>query len=213
MDSFLRLYAIYRSVPRWKVAFSIYQGTSTRLKWLLWSTKALFAVFASLQFFLVPNWPYFLLMLAAACVWGWSFYKARKSAFAHEYATHPERMKFFERDYQYVRYLRFREKLNVDADTQSIQEALSFLLEQIEADSRLPISSHPVITFFLAAAFAVLGGAAGQWPAKYTLASLLILLVLLYFSYMILGSLNTKQSDLKEFKRFLLWARDGQPET
>ena len=212
MDSFLKLYGLYRSVPRWKVALSIYQGASSRLKWLLWSTKAFFAVFASLQFILTPNWPYFLLMLAAACAWGWLFYKARKSAFSHEYSAHPERMKYFERDYQYVRYLQFREKLNGVASRQDIQGALAFLSEQIQSNSVPPVSSHPVITFLFAAIFAILGSAAGHWPAKYTVASLLVLLVLLYFSYMILGAVNTTQSDLKEFKRFLLWARDEEPE-
>ena len=114
--------------------------------------------------------------------------------------------------FQYVRYLQFREKLNGVASGQDIQGALAFLSEQIQSNSVPPVSSHPVITFLFAAIFAILGSAAGHWPAKYTVASLLILLVLLYFSYMILGVVNTTQSDLKEFKRFLLWARDERPE-
>jgi hypothetical protein len=108
MDNFLRLYAIFRTVPRWKVAVSIYKETPKRLKWQLWVAKALFLVFAALQYFLSPAGLYFFLTLLAACAWGVSFHKSIKTVFASEYENYPERMKYFVKDYQYLRYLQFK---------------------------------------------------------------------------------------------------------
>jgi hypothetical protein len=213
MDSFLRLYSLYRSLARWRIALQVYKSAPIKWKACLWGTKTLFVWFAASQFIFWPAWPHFVAMLLSACGWAWSFDRARRAAFAEQYRVYRERMKYFERDYQHVRYLEFRNKLQSGSYAGSLIDALAFLDEHIETDSQSPVAAHPFFSATLAGALAILGGAAGQWHAKYIIGTLLFLLVALYFSYMVLGTLQTPQADLKEFKRFLLWARDEQIET
>lgn len=212
MDSFVRIYSLYRSITRWRIAVEIYQRAAAKWKFCLWGGKAVFAFSAVAQFFFAPWEGYFFCLLTSACLWAWSFDRSRRSAFANFYHLYPERMKYFEKDYQYIRYLHFREKLQNGRYSGSVEDALSFLNEQIDTDSQTPISSHSIITFLIASAMAILGGAAGKWQTKYIVATLLALMVSLYFVSAVLGVLQTRQADLKEFKRFLMWARDEQPE-
>jgi VIT1/CCC1 family predicted Fe2+/Mn2+ transporter len=82
--------------------------------------------------------------------------------------------------------------------------------EHIDADTKRQVSSHPLVAFLLGVALAILGTAFGKLSINQIITSLIIVAALLFFSYMILGAINTKQGDLKEFKRFLLWVRDEQ---
>jgi predicted MFS family arabinose efflux permease len=210
MDNFLRLYAIYRTVPRWKVGVGIYKEAPKRLKLQLWVAKALFLIFAVLQYYLPTEEFYFFLTIVAASVWGMSFHKSIKIVFACEYEKYPEQMRYFGRDYQYLRYLQFKEKIIGAINKQSIEETIRFVSEHLDADTKRQVSSHPVVTFLLGVALAILGTVFGKLSINQMIASLVIVSVLLYFSYMILGAISTKHSDLMEFKRFLLWVRDEQ---
>lgn len=207
MDSFLRLYALYKSITRLAIARMIYGNASRYWKMLLWGSKALFVFFAVAQFVCVYSEACFAAMVGSACLWAWAFHRSRQSAFAEQHRLYSERIKYFERDYQYIRYLFFKQQLSVGTYRGDVSDALTFLDEQISTDSQTSISSHPLVAFILAAMLAVLGGAAGSWSARYAVGAILFLLVVWYFATMLLGTLRTKQSDLKEFKRFLLWAR------
>jgi hypothetical protein len=207
MDSFVRLHALYRSVTRWQIIAQIYRHATLRWKLGLWGGKFLFALCAILQFLLQPWWFYFISMLLSSCLWAWSFEWSRRAEFSELYRVYSDRLSYFSLDYQYIRYLRFREKLQ-SSYTGSVDDALLFLNEQIDTSSKTAVSSHPVISFLLGAAVAVFGGAVVQWPAKYIAATLLFLVACAYIFYIALGALKTPQSDLKEFRRFLLWARD-----
>lgn len=213
MDSFVRIYKIYRAVSRSWAARHIYGRASGPWRFGLWSTKVAFVWFAGAQFYFVPAWAHFFAMLLSASVWGFCFDRARRAAFADKYRLYPERIKYFERDYQYLRYLEFRERLQSGSYAGSIEDALKFLNEQIDTDSQTAIAAHPVMTVLIGTLLAIVGAAAGQWQAKFIIYTLLTLLVGMYFSAMILGMLQTKQADLKEFKRFLLWAKSEQIET
>ncbi|MYM66049.1 hypothetical protein GTP45_04245 [Pseudoduganella sp. FT55W] len=189
----------------------IYRHAKFRWKLCLWGGKCLFALCSVLQFFLQPLWLYFVSMLLSACLWAWSFDRTRRSEFVEQDRLYPDRVTYFAHDYQYIRYLQFREKLQ-SSYTGSVGDALLFLNELIDTDSKTSTATHPVMSFFLGATLAVLGGAAGQWDAKYVVATLLFLVVGWYIFYMILCVVPTRQSHLKEFKRFLLWAKDEQLE-
>lgn len=211
MDSFIRLYALYRSITRWQIVMQIYRHANFRLKLCLWGGKIAFALCAIFQFLLQPPWLYFVSMLLSACIWGWAVDRARRVAHIEQYRLYPDRLGYFRLGYQYIRYLQFREKLQ-SSYVGNVGDALLFLNEQIETEPRTSIMAHPVISFFLGAALAVLGAAAGQWSMEYIAGTFWVLLLCLYFVYMILDAQRTRQSDLKEFKRFLLWARDEQVE-
>lgn len=208
MDSFLRLYKIYYSTSRWQIAVRIYTETKHTYKIILWLTKLLFIALA-ITGLLIPHWhPFFWAMIIVSGVWMWAFSKARAVVFAEEYRLYPERIKYYGKDFQYIRYLTFRKKLGKEMFAGNLEDAIKFLNGQIETDSHSSVASHPLISFSLAAILAVIGGAAGQWKAEYIVTVILVLVMILYFSYVVIGITRTPQSDLKEFKRFLLWVND-----
>ncbi|GHC87071.1 hypothetical protein GCM10007320_33290 [Pseudorhodoferax aquiterrae] len=213
MDSFLRLYRIYRTVSRSWVARQIYKRATFGWKVGLWIGVLGFLVFAVSQFYYRPMGAHFAAMLLSACAWGFCFDRARRSVFAEEYRLYPERINYFQRDYQYLRYLEFRSRLQSGPYVGDIGDAIDFLGRHIETDSQNAISSHPLMAVLIGTLLSVLGAAAGQWQAKYIVYTLLGLLVTMYFSAMVLGMLQTKQADLREFKRFLLWAADEPNES
>lgn len=211
MDSFLRLYAIYRSITRWQIVVRVYAKSELMWKIIMWTAKLAFAALAVMGLFASSWHPFFLAAIVAAMAWMWSFSKARAIVFSEVYQFYPERIKYFGKNYQYLRYLAFMEKLKSNQFSGNVLDALAFIDGQIETDSHTSISSHPFITFSMGAILAVLGGAAGQWRAEYVAIAILSMGTIAYFSYMILDITRTPQSDLKEFKRFLFWAKDEQP--
>lgn len=211
MDSFLRLYKIYHSISRWQIAVRIYGEAANTYKFILWLTKLIFIALVLTGFFVTDWHPFFWAMLIISAIWMWAFSKARAVVYAEEYQLYPERIRYYGKDFQYIRYLTFREKLDKEKFAGDLEDAIKFLDGQIETDSHSSIASHPLISFSLAAILAVIGGAAGQWKAEHIVIVIFVLLTALYFSYMVIGITRTPQSDLKEFKRFLLWAHDEKP--
>lgn len=149
MDSFLRLYAIYRSVSRWQIVVRVYTESEFRWRVVLWAAKLAFVTSAVIGF-LVSFWPpFFLVMNVAAATWMLSFNKARTLVFSEHYRLYPERIKYFEKDYEYIRYITFRERLESSQFAGCIVEALAFIESQIDTDSHSPVMSHPFVTFTL----------------------------------------------------------------
>lgn len=213
MDSFLHLHAIYLSASRWKVIARVYTESKIGWRFMMWATKVLFLGFAAFGLFASSWHPFFVAAFAVELAWAVSFHKARLEVFAELYCLYPERLKYFTKNYQYIRYLAFKESLESNSLIGSVREALEFVDSHIDVNPRPPITSHPFIVFTLGAVLAVLGGAAGQWQAQYVAITIMVLATLLYFSYMILDLTRTPTSDLKEFRQFLLWARNEYPET
>ena len=208
MDSFIHLYSIYQSTSRWRVASHIYSTCSLKWRISLWLAKFIFFIAAVVGFFSEVWWPAFIIMQAVAMLWFWSFSKARSDSYQNIFRLYPKRVKYYEKDYQYIRYIMFREKLACSSFVGSIDDALRHLNDQLETESTSPISSHPFISVSIGAFLAVASGAAGQWGAKTIATVLLSLSISLYFAYVILGITRTPIANLKEFKRFLLWAKE-----
>jgi hypothetical protein len=211
MDSFLHLHAIYQSASRWKIIARVYDESRIRWRITMWVTKAFFLGFAAFGLFASSWHPFFVAAFVAAVIWAVSFHMARSEVFAALYSLYPERLRYFAKNYQYIRYLAFKERLEKDSLMDSVREALAFVDSLVDPTPRPPITSHPFITFTLGAVLAVVGGAAGQWPVKYVVVAIMVLAMMLHFSYMILDLTRTPTSDLKEFRQFLLWARNETP--
>lgn len=208
MDSFLRLYTIYRSISNWKIIVRIYSEAALFFRVLMWLAKLAFIIFAGMAIF-APSWhPFSVVILVPAIIWAWSFSKARAEVFSDFYRLYPDRIKYFGKDYQYIRYLIFRERLELDSFTGNVMDALAFLDDHLDTESHSSATSHPFISVTLGTLLAIVGGVSGSWSANYAVIAILTLILILYFSYIILGFTRTPQSDLKEFKRFLLWARN-----
>lgn len=107
MDNFIKLYQMYRSITRLRVALMVYRNAPGKWKLGLWVGKAIFVVFAIFQLLFHPL--YFFAVALGALVWGMSFDRSCKAVFENFYQVCYERMKFFELDYEYIRYLQFRE--------------------------------------------------------------------------------------------------------
>ena len=147
-------------------------------------------------------------MLFAATIWAWSFSKARTNAFQDFYRLYPDRIKYYEKEYQYIRYLWFRHHVARSSYAERVNDALGHLSNQIETDSNSPVSSHPFISVSIGTLLAIIGGAAGQWNAKVVTLMVLSLVLVVYFAYMVIGITRAPLADLKEFKRFLLWMKE-----
>lgn len=211
MDAFLQLRDIYLSMSRWKVIARIYGNSRILFKITMWGTKILFLIVAPLGF-VASSWhPYFAALLMISAIWAFSFHKARAEVFDELYRTRPKPMKYFSKNYQYIRYSEFKKNIETNFLTERAREALLFANTINDPHSRSPITSHPLITFMLGAILAILSGAAGRWPMKYTIDGIMILMFSVYFLCMVLDITQTPTSDLKEFRLFLLWASE-QPE-
>lgn len=208
MDSFIRLIAIYRAASRIWAAKQIYKRASSRLKFGLWASKAAFLTFEVLLFANLPFFSFFFSgVLVSAVSWAICVFLARKSAFSEEYRLYSDRIQHFYRDYQYLRYLRFRNDLQEGKYSGSIDDALRFLDEQESTEIDSKISIHPLITFLITGLVALMGVAAAHWSVEVLLYVSLFAVLGLWLGGMVIGSIRTSKSELMEFKRFLLWAK------
>ncbi|MFL9863610.1 hypothetical protein PQR67_05450 [Paraburkholderia fungorum] len=171
----------------------------------MWAMKVLFLVIAPFGFFASSWHPFFMALLVITAILAVSFHKARSEVFAELYRLYPEPMRYFSKNYQFIRYLSFRKRLEVDSLAGRVKEALAFADTLNDPRPRSPITSHPLITFMLGAVLAILSGVAGQWSMKYVVGVILVLMLMVYFACVILDATQRPTSDLKEFRQFLLW--------
>lgn len=209
MDSFIRIFAIYRGASRAWAASYTYKYASLKWRIALWLTKLGTAMFITLEFALTSRWP-FLFVILSTCTWIFCFDRSRESAFALQHRLYPERVSYFRHDHRYLRYLEFRRRLEQGTYVGDINDALRFLSEQIESNSQSSIAAHPVIATLTGSLLVVLGAVASQWSIEHLVDTLLSIAIILYFAAITLGLIQTRQADLKEFKQFLLWAKHEQ---
>ncbi|MEF2266949.1 hypothetical protein V3C40_09150 [Janthinobacterium sp. LS2A] len=208
MDSFIRFYELYRCASRWNVVKEIYSKSSTSLKFLLWITKLLFAITAIIFFVKDSFFPWLLISIAILMIWALVVTKARKSAYKRYYLLYPERIKYYAKEYQYIRYLNFKESLTSGPFMGDIDDAINHLDGQINSNSDSPIFSHPIVSILITVIITTIGSIAGKWDAITIAWVIFTLAIVLYFLCMLLGFTRTPLSSLKEFKRFLLWAKE-----
>lgn len=184
-------------------------AASTPWKRPLWFCSAAVMIAAGLMWFSEPWYFSFFALLSLFLAWALVFDRARRATFHQLHALFPEQMQHYASEYHFIRYRIFLGKLQHLPDIRpgNIERALEHLETDLETQPTWAVSSHPVIVAILGSFFAILGGASGRWDVKYLLVSLFALLAAVYFSYMVLGLLRTRKSDLLEFKRFLLWAK------
>jgi len=170
--------------------------------------KILFFCIASFWFIASSWYPFFAALLITTSIWAILFQKARSEVFAELNRLHPNPMKYFSKNYEYIRYLEFKKIIEARALTGRIKEATTFLNTLSVPHPRQPIMAHPLITLMLGAVLAILGGAAGQWPMKYVAGGIIALVFIIYITCLILDVKQTPTSDLNEFRRFLQWTSE-----
>ena len=207
MNHFSRLYKIYEGASRWYVVKQIFKHSGTASAcgmlacFLVFITLVLYTFFSGR--FTYSYWG----MLVTMIVWSLFFVKARGHALHQYYLSHTQTIRLHERNYQYIRYLIFKEAV-VKADLLcSVKSALTHANIQIETEEKHTLSGNILITTLLGLLFAVVGGYSGKLDIKLFVNIALFILAALYFAYHILGSIRTSHSKILEFKRYLLWLR------
>jgi len=187
--------------------------TPTRWRIPLWGSSLMVVLVGVLVWLPNPSQLGFVAFLVVFFAWLLIFARARLNAFRALYIFFPEEMKHYSANYQCIRYRQFIETLQPlpKIGRDNFQRALLYLEADLGTQPTWSISSNPLIIGLVSAFFAILGGAAGGWGAKYIVLSLFPLVVAIYFCSMVLGLVRTRKSDLLEFKRFLIWASTDMP--
>lgn len=207
MDTFIRLYNIYQSSTRWSIVKQIYKQSSTLRKIILWALKI-----ASVLFFLatmfIESSIFFWLLTVTLIVYFLTFYYTRTASFSYLSRRYPERVKFFLRNFQYIRYEEFKEGCESANLVGNIDEALRFVNYELDYAKPTHVSSQPIFATQIAVILAIVGGAAGQWNPQLTVKIISLLILFAYVTFLVLDALKDSQPGMSEFKKFLLWAKE-----
>lgn len=207
MNNFLGLHSIYLATSRWKVISKIYTESKARWKILMWLAKAIFLILSAL-WFMSPTWlPHFAAIAVTALVWGWGFNKARSGVYEDLKRENPRPFKYFFESYKYIRYSSFKSHAKSEFNETQVDQAIYFTDVQIEANTRNPVFSHPLITIIISLSVGTLINYFGKFTRAHEIAVIISLFVILYFSYMVIAMMKTPSSDLREFRQFLYWLR------
>lgn len=210
MDSFLRLYKEYYSVNAWTLLRPAYIGASAGASFWTWISLLLVLSAGGAILYLKPGpWatvPFGLI----AWLWVAAHFRAIERTYQRFYAVHSDRLRFYGKDYQYLRYCLFKERISNGQFLGSVDDALAHVDTELQTETNAPVSSHPFFAGTVALLLGIVGGSVGAWKAEVTALTVVWLIVIVAFAYMLLSLSRTPASRLKEFRRFLLWLKaDG----
>lgn len=210
MDSFLRLYKEYYSVSTWALLRPAYVGASAGANAWTWISLLLVGIAGGVIIYSEPG-PWATIPFGlVAWIWVAEHFRAIERAYQRFYTTHSDRLRFYGKDYQYLRYCLFRERISNGQFMGSIDDALAHVDAELQTETSTPVSSHPFFAGAIALLFGIVGGSVGAWNAEVTALTIVWLVVIVAFAYMLLSLSRTPASRLKEFRRFLLWLKaDG----
>lgn len=206
MNSFFKLYALFRSLSAGKVSIMAYQNSTYFYKFNLWvSTISFFLLW--IAFLLAENGAaYFWLAMCMGLVWIFSL-RSIHTKFFSQFEVNPFFLKLYWREHQAIRYILFSEKVSAYPGQLDLDSALDHLNIEIDTSSK-PLSLPPSIQLLSALFFAVVSSQAGDWGAEFA-ATVLMATGLYIVFYLSFGRLiKTRVDHLKEFKRFLLWKKN-----
>ena len=210
MDSFLRFYKEYYSISAWSLLRPAYIGTSAGARAWTWISLLLVVIAGGSILYLKPGpWatvPFGLI----AWLWVVEHFRAIERTYERFYAIHSDRLRFYGKDYQHLRYCLFKERISNGQFLGRLNDALAHVDTELQTETSTPISSHPFFAGIMALLFGIVGGSVGAWQAEITALTVVWLIVIVCFTYMLLSLSRTPTSRLKEFRRFLLWLKaDG----
>lgn len=210
MDSFLRLYKEYYSVSAWALLRPAYVGGSAGANAWTWISLLLVVIAGGVIIYFKPG-PWATMPFGLVTwIWVAEHFRAIERTYQRFYAAHADRLRFYGKDYQYLRYCLFKERISSGQFMGSIDDALAHVDTELQTETSTPVSSHPFFAGAIALLFGIVGGSVGAWQAEVTALTIVWLVVIVAFTYMLLSLSRTPASRLKEFRRFLLWLKaDG----
>jgi hypothetical protein len=207
MDSFLRFYKEYYSVTAWALLRHAYLGPSAGANLWTWITLLLVAMAGGAIIYFKPG-PWVTIpfgLTAWLCIT--AHFRAIERTYGRFYATHSDRLRFYGKDYQYLRYCLFRERITSGSFMGNLDDALSHVDTELQTETSSPVSSHPLFAGTIALLFGIVGGSVGAWKSEITALTIVWLVLIVAFAYLLLSLSRTPASRLKEFRRFLLWLK------
>lgn len=211
MDSFIRHLEVYRSISQFWVSVQTYKHTTVKLKISLWTTKFAIILNAILALTHTSRALWLSTMLFSFSLWAICFGKSQKIVFSHYYALYKERISYFKWSHQYIRYLEFRRCLTETEYHGDISHAIQFIDELEISEPRTSLLAHPFMSILIGAFLVILGGVIGKMDVMSIIYTMAVCLLLIYLFSMLHDTFRTKGSELKELKRFLLWANNEPP--
>ena len=208
MDSFLRLYKLYYAISVWSILKPVYFG---RFQFGLWASLTALLVSAGSLIYLRAGLWVTIPFCLVAWVWMSQHFKAVELHYERYYSVNKDRLDFYGKDYQYLRYCVFQEKLIEEQFLGNLDDAIAHVEVELETEVSTVISSHPFLAGGMALLFGIVGGSVGAWKAETTILTVAWLFVIVVIGYMFLSASKTPSIRLKEFKRFLCWLRADAP--
>lgn len=211
MKSFFQLYDLYNLASAGKVARMIYTKATPTLKKFLWAAK--FSFFVSWLLFIVRDNEEFFFCTAmfSAFVWFVSFFRARYKFSLTSYPSYQREIKFYEKNYEYIRYLQFSDSLDQSVSTHDVDAALDHLNTELSTYSA-PISiftSHPWLYPLATILVALFSAAASEWNKDVIGIAMLVIVFLCIVIVTFNGVSRSRFDRLKEFQRFLMWKKNN----
>lgn len=209
MESFFKLYDLYNLASTGKVARMIYTNATPRLKKCLWGAKFSFLVFWILFMARNDEKIFFSMAILSVLLWLFSFFRARKHFSLTSYPSYQREINFYEKNYEYIRYLNFGKSLDQSISILDIDAALDHLSTDLTTYS-VPTSaftSHPWLYPLATIFVTLLSVAASSWNKEVIGIAMLVIVFLCIFIVTFNGLTRSRFVRLKEFQRFLIWKR------
>ncbi|MFJ3047869.1 hypothetical protein ACIPEN_18735 [Herbaspirillum chlorophenolicum] len=209
MELFLDYFDAYKKSTRWEIVRATYTNSMLPICGFLWFiTVAFVATWVYALFNQHQSWMLYVAALLAF-LQGFSFQAALKNAFTIEYLRHDRELKFFQTNYQYLRYLHFANRVDTNINPLKIDQTISHIEGLLETTPISRLSSSLAIIIPLTVGCSILGSSVTKWEPWVTNVVLIGIAIFL-FLFIFTASLSTNlENQLREFKLFLLWKKEN----
>ena len=152
-----------------------------------------------------------LFFIPISIMWVMAHFGSVRITYDRFYSKQPDRLRYYRRKLEYLRYCLFREQIINEGLYGGIDDSLRHVDTSVRTARDNPLSSHPVITTAISLILMIIAAQSPNWYPGYAGMTVLILLLivgltLLWYSYAL-----TPIGRLKEFHRFLCWLKEDPP--
>jgi len=205
MENFSYLFERYNAASNWNVVKRIYSNSGRRLEISLWLFKVIYLVLAVTSI-LTTSTSLLISSICVALVWFWLVSFTRKVVFANEFNLYPVQMEEFSYDYQFIRYLDFKNLVINDGYKGDSTDDQKFIENLIETGKKEVSPTKLVyVSSLISAIIAIVASNASTWPTKVIFFSIVLLGVLLIAAHLSSNIGRSRSAKLNELRRFLCW--------
>jgi hypothetical protein len=190
------------------------------IRYKLWISTALTTISTCLYFIIVVYdiryaLPLPMDVIAGACLvlfalsLAWflpELYSAREKTFERFYSVSENDMRRYQKKYQYLRYLLFKEEVekHLSLTKSNINETLISVEKLLQTEPENSRFSGP-LSILISFSFGIIGGTVASWPSPLTIVLIILVFTFVFYACMLLILFPPYRSRLLEFKRFMYW--------